>query len=341
MKTPDKYALAVTYAVAAGGVGVFYLLSLPLPWLLGPLFGCLIAALAGVKLTVWKPLGDTMRTILGLAIGFSITPALFSQLPALAGSIALVPLFIIVIALVGVPYFRWLGFDRPTSYYGAMPGGLQDMLVFGEEAGGDVRAMSLMQATRVMIIVSFLPIILTLGMEQTLDQPLGAPIITLPLWELGLMFAAGLLGWRIFLMLGVFGASILGPMVFAAALSLGGIVTHRPPNEAILLAQFFVGMAVGVKYVGLTFGELRRVVAASVGYCVVLGLVSFVFVNAVLKLGLLPPVEAILAFAPGGQAEMAILALASGAEVAVIVAHHVVRILIVIIGAPIVSKLIR
>ena len=53
-----------------------------------------------------------------------------------------------------------LGFDFATSYYSAMPGGLQDMLLFGEEAGGDVRALSLIHATRVMVIVAALPIIL-------------------------------------------------------------------------------------------------------------------------------------------------------------------------------------
>lgn len=39
-----------TYVVAALGVLVFSLLQLPLPWLLGPIFACLTAALAGVQL---------------------------------------------------------------------------------------------------------------------------------------------------------------------------------------------------------------------------------------------------------------------------------------------------
>jgi len=46
------------------------------------------------------------------------------------------------------------------------------------------------------------------------------------------------------------------------------------------------------------------------------------------------PVEAILAFAPGGQGEMAVLALVAGADVAFVVTHHLVRLVIVIAGAP-------
>ncbi|MEM9798203.1 MAG: AbrB family transcriptional regulator [Pseudomonadota bacterium] len=330
--------IAVSLAVSGLGVALWHLLSLPLPWLLGPMFGCLVAALLGVKLAAWKPLGDAMRTILGLAVGLSITPALFGQLPALAGSILIIPVFVLVIGLVGVPYFRALGFDKVTAYYGAMPGGLQDMLVFGEEAGGDVRSMSLMQATRVLVIVSALPFLLLLTMGVSLDQPIGIPIADLPAWELLSMVAVAIIGWRLFLFLGIFGASILGPMALAAAFSLSGVLTHRPPEEAILAAQFFIGLGVGVKYVGLTLAELRRTVAASVGYCGVLAVLSGAVIWGVIALGLLPPLEATLAFAPGGQAEMAVLALVSGGEVAVVVVHHVVRILTVILGAPLVSR---
>ena len=52
-------------------------------------------------------------------------------------------------------------------------------------------------------------------------------------------------------------------------------------------------------------------------------------------LGLAPGMEALLAFAPGGQAELTVLALIVGADVAFVVAHHVVRIFFVILGAPI------
>ena len=46
-----------------------------------------------------------------------------------------------------------------------------------------------------------------------------------------------------------------------------------------------------------------------------------------------------LAFAPGGQAEMAILAILAGADVAFIVAHHVMRLVIVILVSPVVERL--
>jgi uncharacterized membrane protein AbrB (regulator of aidB expression) len=74
--------------------------------------------------------------------------------------------------LVGVPFFRRVyRFDWATSWYAAMPGGLTDMVLFGQEAGGDVRALSLIHATRVLIIVTLAPLILTLRLRRHARQP--------------------------------------------------------------------------------------------------------------------------------------------------------------------------
>jgi len=55
--------------------------------------------------------------------------------------------------------------------------------------------------------------------------------------------------------------------------------------------------------------------------------------------GLGHPLEAFMAFAPGGQAEMTVLAIVTGADLSFVVTHHLTRIVLVIIGAPIVFRL--
>ena len=62
------------------------------------------------------------------------------------------------------------------------------------------------------------------------------------------------------------------------------------------------------------------------------------FVEGIYTFALANGVEALLAFAPGGQAALTVLALVVGADVAFVVAHHVVRLFIVILGAPLVIK---
>jgi hypothetical protein len=257
-------------------------------------------------------------------------------------TLLMIPVMTSCIGVVGVIYFQRLwGFDFATSYYSAMPGGLQDMLVFGEEAGGDVRALALIHATRVMVIVVALPFLLTWVWDADLSNPPGAPAATIAISQLGLMVFCGLAGWQLAKRAGMFGASILGPLLLAALLALSGILQHRPPAEAIWAAQFFIGMGVGCKYAGVTMAEIRTDVTAGLGFCVILLVLTVIFAETIHLAGLAPPLETVLAFAPGGQAELTVLALIVGADMAFVVAHHVLRIFVVILGAPLFARLFK
>lgn len=337
-KARGRLATAVT---AAAGAGLFVLLGLPLPLLLGPMIACLAVALAGVRLEGAGTLGIFMRTFLGVAVGSSITPDILQRLPAFAGSLAFVPVFIAVIGLVGYPLFRFVfRFDHATAWYSAMPGGLQDMLVFGEEAGGNVRALSLIHATRVLVVVTVAPMVMTAWWEVDLTRVPGRPAVETDPIEILLMIAAGVAGWKGAERIGLFGASILGPMILTAVLSLGGLITHRPPAEMIWAAQLFIGIAVGVKYSGITWRELRVDVSAGLVYALLLAAISLAFIEAVHLSGLAPGRDAFLAFLPGGQAEMVVVAILAGADLAYVVSHHLTRIVLVILLAPVVARLV-
>lgn len=333
---------AATFALAAAGTAAFHALGLPLPFLFGPMVACLLAALLGGRLAGFGQLSVAMRTMLGVAVGASITPEVVATLPQLALSLALVPVFVLLIGAVGVPFFMkvWR-FDFATAYYAAMPGGLQDMVIFGTEAGGAPRTLSLLHATRVLLIVTLAPLLLTQAYGVGLTEPIGLPAFDIPWYELVLMVVAALVGWKGGEKIGLFGASILGPMIVTAGLSLAGLIHFRPPAEAILSAQFFIGAALGVHFVGITLAELRRVVAAGLAYVTILAALATLFSQIVAGFGLGRPVEAFLAFAPGGQAEMTVLAIVTGADLGFVIAHHLTRIVLVITGAPLVAALIR
>ncbi len=96
-----------------------------------------------------------------------------------------------------------------------------------------------------------------------------------------------------------------------------------------------------MKYTGITLAEVRRDLVAGAGYCGILLVLTFIFVEIVYMFGLAPGLEALLAFAPGGQAEMAVLALIVGADMAFVIAHHVLRIVLVIIGAPLFARVFQ
>lgn len=321
------------------GVALFHLTALPLPWLLGPIFACLLAAVAGVPLGGIKMLNDGMRTILGVAVGATLTPAVLVTFPAMWSTLLLVPVMIALAAAFGVPYFQKLcGYDFPTAYYSAMPGGLQDMIAFGEDAGANVRTLSLVHATRILVIVVALPFLLTGIWDAELSNPPGVPATSVPVLELGLMVFCAIVGWRLAKRIGMFGASILGPLILAALVTVTGVLHNRPPAEAIWAAQFFIGMGIGSKYAGITMLEIRRDLAAALGFCCILIVLTIVFVEVIYGFKLAPGMEALLSFSPGGQAELTVLALIVGADVAFVVAHHIFRIFTVILGAPVAAR---
>lgn len=337
--TPSR--LRALAAASAGSV-LFGLLGLPLPLLLGPMLGCLALAVTGMRLQGMGVLGTAMRTVLGVAIGASITPDLVRELPGYAPTLLMIPVFILVIGGIGYPLFRRvMGFDHATAFYSAMPGGLQDMLIFGQEAGGDVRAMSLIHATRVLVIVTVAPFLLTLLYDLDLTAPPGAAATDLPARETILMIAAGLAGWKIAERVGMFGASIIGPMILTGALSLAGVIEHRPPAEMIWAAQFFIGIAVGANYSGITAREIRVDVGAGLVFAALLSVISLIFIEAVLWISPAPPLDVMLSFLPGGQGEMVVIALVSGADIAFVVTHHLLRVFVVLTLAPIVARLAK
>ena len=201
--------------------------------------------------------------------------------------------------------------------------------------------MSLIHATRVLIIVTLAPVILTLGFGATLDAPIGEPASTLPPLEMLIMVMAALLGWKGGERLKLFGASIIGPMIVTAVLSLSGVIHFRPPAEAILVAQFMIGIALGVGYVGVTLLELRRVVLAGIAFVFILAALALIVTEVVVLSGLATPLEGFLAFAPGGQAEMTVLAIVASADLGFVIVHHLTRMFLVIMCAPMAIRLIK
>lgn len=209
------------------------------------------------------------------------------------------------------------------------------MLIFGQEAGGNVRTLSLIHSTRVLAVVSVAPMLITRIWSVPLVEAPGLASVEIPMAQLALMAAAGPIGWWAAQRMGIFGATILGPLAVSAALSLAGLLTYRPPAEAIVAAQFFIGAGIGAAYAGVTLRELKRDVTAGLGFCLVLGAITLLFAEAVTTTRIAPPLEAFLAFSPGGQSEMVLLTLMAGADLPFVVTHHIMRLVLVIICAPI------
>jgi uncharacterized membrane protein AbrB (regulator of aidB expression) len=103
-----------------------------------------------------------------------------------------------------------------------------------------------------------------------------------------------------------------------------------PPGWLVAVTQVILGAGLGVRFVGMD----RRLLArcgrlAMLNGVLALGL-AFAFAGIVHGLTGAPVAAGFLAFAPGGLAEMSLIALSLNMSVIYVTAHHVVRIVLAV-----------
>jgi len=98
----------------------------------------------------------------------------------------------------------------------------------------------------------------------------------------------------------------------------------------VAIAQVVIGSAVGCRFAGMRAAELGRAMLTAVGATAIMLGLAAAFVMGLAPLLGVPAAAMLLALAPGGLAEMSLISLALGLDVAYIATHHVVRILLVV-----------
>ena len=332
---------ALALLVGAAGSVTFVYFNLPLPWFLGALTACLVASVVGAPIERPRPLAIPMRAVLGVAIGSAFTPALLDRAGSMAWSLLLlIPFMIFVIGLGMVVYEKLGKFDRPPAFFAAVPGGLTDMTAMAEDSGANARAVILVQASRILVIVFALPLWLQWHDGLAVGQAFASRV---RIWEVApldaaIMIGMGLGGWLGARWLGLAGAPIVGPMLVSGFAHVFGLTEARVPLEVLIIAQISVGTLLGAQFRGLTMKEFSNTMVWGIAYAFVLLVITGFTAQWVSQLTGFSPVSVLLAFAPGGQTELNLLAFVLGLDVAYIALHHLVRLGVVILGAQLVFK---
>jgi len=116
--------IALALAIGAAGGGLFYLLKLPLPWMLGGVFATMTAAVAGAPVSAPARIRPAVVAVIGVLLGSRFTPDVLGQVGIWSGSVAILMVYVVTVALVVVPFYRFAGrFDWVSAYFGGMPGG--------------------------------------------------------------------------------------------------------------------------------------------------------------------------------------------------------------------------
>jgi len=337
--------VAISLLIGVLGAILFSFLLVPLPWLLGSIVAIAIASrFPKLSLASPKLFSAPARAVLGITIGSAFNPTILHFLEDFISSIVLILPFVLIITFFGMLYYwKWLKFDKMTAYFSSMPGGLLEMITLADAMGGNVYKVTMTQSVRLLCIVFTLPFIIQAMSHVPLD---GRVNITQPLFQsdvhdMLILIACTLLGWWGALKLKIPGGVMIGPMILGAFIYGSGLIHSRPPNEVIKVIQLILGTTVGFVFVGVSLKEMTKVLVQTLGYFMILAIISASFVCVVSWMTDFPLISILLAFSPGGQSEVNLIAIIVGANLPYVALHHIVRMFLVMSVAPVCVKFLH
>ncbi|MDX2314885.1 MAG: AbrB family transcriptional regulator [Gammaproteobacteria bacterium] len=341
MNRADLLRLTTALAIGTVGGALFFALNMPLAWMMGAMVLTTIAALSKVPLYVPGRLRSAMIAILGVLLGSTFTPEALDKVAEWPITLASLALYLLLVTGMLYVYFRRvMGFDPATAYFSATPGGLNEMVIVGRAMGGDDRAIALVHGARILLVVLVLPFSFryAYGVGSAGGGAGTGTLSGIGWLDGGVLVACAVVGPVIGKFLRLPAYRLVGPMLASAAVHIGGVTSSAPPMELVAMAQVIIGSAIGARFAGAPLKWVFKIIASSlVSTSLMLGAtVGFALVLA--PLSGIPFAPVVLAFSPGGLAEMSLIALALGVETAFVATHHVARIGMIVIFAPLVFR---
>ncbi len=323
---------ALAIGIPAGWL--FEWLDTPIPWMIGPMVAVAIINLMGFSMFSPPYARQTGQVILGSAVALYFTPPVVAALGANMGAIAAATAAAFLIGGLGALVLsRVSGVDGKTAFFSSIPGGAMAMAVLADRAGAQSPPVAVAHSLRVSIVVITIPYALTYG-GIPLEAAAYRPQLPLEVWILVPWIAFGFVLGEVAERLGLQNGHLLAPIFFGGALTISGVELSAVPSWMTDFAQLMFGLVLGARYERAFFIRNKLFIPFAL-----FNAFFIMFVSALVALFLawafgLPIATMLIATAPGGLAEMTILAQVLHVSVPLVVAFHLFRVLIVNFGTP-------
>lgn len=333
----DPRFLLIFLAGFVGGTGAFFI-GAPMPYMLGGIFGSACFVLwyerggrALPQVTRW--VRQVFMSIIGAMIGSRFSPEILTLLPQFwISGIVLLP-FIMICHAGSYAIMRGIGrYERRDAYFASLPGGIVDSIALAEKAGADVRIVTAQHFTRIILVVTSVPLLFLFVEGEVVGSLAGESLATANYTALDVVLILGIaaVGLAGGLLVRLPVAHMMGPLILALVLTVSGTVSIEVPPWMGHLAQFMVGTALGSQFTGMS----RKLLARGLGYGLIVG-VYMLAVGSTIAYFLTDYVPAdfsvmFVSFAAGGLAEMSLIALSLNFNPVVVALHHLVRIVLTI-----------
>jgi membrane AbrB-like protein len=323
--------VAETIGIAAAGGVAFAAIGMPAGLVSGSILAVAGAALAGrpAKVPLW--LARICFVLVGMLLGAVVTPETLRGVVTWPLSIALLAISTVGTTIAATLYLRFAHrWDTLSALLGASPGSMAQVIVLAAEFGGDLRGIAIVQTVRVLVVAIGLPGGLALfGLAAAGVIIVPGPPLSSSLGELALIAFVSTLGAIVMARIRVPGGILFGAMAGSALLHGTGYVHAVLPWWLGSSAVVILGALVGSRFANSTPRMLLAYLWAALGSAAVaIGVATF-FVLIVTHYLPFRAADVVIAFAPGAQDTMMVLALALRLDPVYVGAHHLVRWLIV------------
>lgn len=320
--------LAVALCAAAGGL--FSLLRLPLPWMIGPLTAMAVCNFGGTALRAPRGGREVGQVVIGTALGLYFTPLVAREVISYWPLLIIAGLFAIALgAFGGVILSRVAGIDRTTAFFASVAGGAAEMTLLGERYGARPDRVALAQSLRILAVVIVVPFVLTYsgahGEELFQQTPIALAGDKLAL----LLGIAAIAGFALNAT-GMPNAFMFGPLAAVIALTASGVQFSSVPTILSNAAQVLLGCTLGARFQRRSLESTPRFLMGVLVSVAIAMLVAAAFAAFLAWASGLPVATLVLATAPGGIAEMCITAKVLQLGVPLVTAAHVTRVVVLI-----------
>ncbi|MGV3466458.1 MAG: AbrB family transcriptional regulator [Heyndrickxia sp.] len=345
MKKIDKdtkmYQFIMTFLISLIGGVVFYLLHMPIPWLLGPMVAVFLCARIGRLKLYWPvQLRNSGLIIVGYTIGLSFTkPALIQIVHQLPSMLLMTVLTIGISAIFAIFISKLTGVEYPTILTGSIPGGLSQMITLGEEMKGlDLTVVTFLQVTRLMMIIFIVPLLITSPLFAVRDIHAVSHKMAAGWSELFpsiIIFAVVSVA---FALLGKKAKMptpfLLGPIIATAIINIGFIHGPSLPTTLTNFSQFLMGGYIGLLMKPDALENKAKIITFSLVSGFILILTSLGLSFLLVTLHHVTNITSFLSVAPGGMDQMGIIAHAVHADLSIVTGYQLFRIFFIFFIVP-------
>jgi uncharacterized protein len=311
---------------AAGGITLAKL-GIPAGLVSGSVLAVAIAALAGRQMRVPTAVQRVCFVLVGILLGAIVTPETLKGMATWPLSIAVLAVATIAMIATTTSYLRFVhGWDWASAFLGASPGAMAQVVALSAEFKADLRGVAIVQVMRVLLVMIGLPGSLALfGLAGSAvfgaPGPVGgsSPVEIVVLIVVSTALAL-LLRWIKFP-----GGLLFGAMAGSAILHGTGWVHAVLPWWLGGGAVIVIGAVAGSRFSNTGWRTVLDYLGAALGSFAVAVATAGCFVTLVLLLLPFRPADVVIAFAPGAQDQMMLLALALTLDPVYVGAHHVSR----------------